>query len=142
MRAYVKHSSAERARLRDPLFAQPANRQLAFEVLQKQPGIAGISQGPESFLLFLEPEASIEQICDALETRLPELAHNQGVPQRSDVPAKRGNPYRKLILRTYLATGITTVTLAALGFYHWHKAFGWIFSAFAVEHVWKRRRAL
>ena len=142
MRAYVKHLSAERARLRHPIFAQAGNRQLALEILQKQPGIAGIKPGPESFLLFLEPESDIEKICLALEEQLPGLAHSPNPLPEQSMPAKRRNPYRKAILKTYLATGVSTVALGALGFYHWHKAFAWIFAAFAVEHVWKRRKAL
>ena len=142
MRTYVKHLSAERLRLRHQGFAQPQTRQVAFEILQKQPGIAGIKQGPESFLLFLEPGADPEQICLALEERLPGLANDPGPIQKQNDPARRRNPYRKAILKTYLATGVTTVTLAALGFYHWHKAFGWIFTAFAIDHVWVRRKAL
>lgn len=142
MKTYVKHLSAERFRLRHQAFVQPQNRQLAFEILQKQPGIAGIKQGPESFFLFLEPEADPEHICMALEERLPELTHDQSPIPKQSHPTTRRNPYRKVILKTYLATGITTVMLAALGFYHWHKAFGWVFTAFAIEHVWVRRKAL
>ena len=142
MRTYVKHLSAERLRLRHQAFAQPQNRQLAFEILQKQPGIAGIKQGPESFLLFLESEADPEQICMALEERLPGLKIDQSSMLKQGKPARLSHPYRKAILKTYLGTGITTITLAALGFYHWHKAFGWIFTAFAIEHVWARRKAL
>ena len=140
MKTYVKHYSTERARLRHPLFAQPQNRQMAFEILQKQPGIAGIKQGPESFLLFLEPEADIEKICLLLEEKIPGLATDSSA--RQDTPARGKNPYRKAILKTYLGVGITTVTLGALGFYHWHKAFAWIFTAFAIDHVWVRRKAL
>ena len=142
METYVKHSSSERLRLRHQTFAQPQNRQLAFEILQKQPGIAGIKQGPESFLLFLEPEADLERICAALEERLPELANDPGPIQKQSNPASQKHSYRKTILKIYLATGITTVTLGALGFYHWHKAFAWIFTAFAIDHVWVRRKAL
>ena len=142
MQAYVKHSSAERARLRHPAFARPQERQIAFEVLQKQAGIAGIKQGPESFLLFLEPEANLAQICAALEEKLPDLSRTENQVPKPGQLAKRKNPYRKAILKTYLATGVATVTLAALGFYHWHKAFGWIFTAFAIDHVWVRRKAL
>ena len=142
MRTYVKHLSAERLRLRHQVFAQAQNRQVAFEILQKQKGIAGIKQGPESFLLFLEPEADPERICLALEERLPGLSHDPSSIQKQSNLSRGRNPYRKAILKAYLATGITTVTLAALGFYHWHKAFGWIFTAFAIEHVWVRRKAL
>ena len=142
MRSYVKHSSPERLRLRHEAFAQPANRRLALEILQKQPGIAGVKPGPESFLLFLEPEAEPERICEALEERLPGLARDSGPMPKRGKAAGRGNPCRKTILKAYLATGVTTIALATLGLYRWHKAFGWIFAAFAVEHVWARRKAL
>ena len=142
MRSYLKHSSTERARLRHAAFAQARNRQIAFEILQKQAGIAGIKQGPESFLLFLEPEADLEQICAALEEKLPVISREENPVPAPRQMAKQRNPYRKEILKIYLSIGISTVALGALGFYHWHKAFAWIFSAFAVEHVWTRRKAL
>ncbi|MBD5641682.1 MAG: hypothetical protein HDQ91_04615, partial [Desulfovibrio sp.] len=74
MKSYLKHVSAERARLRHPAFAKPQARQLALEVLQKQPGIAGVKPGPESFLLYLEADANLDQICLNLEKNVPELA--------------------------------------------------------------------
>lgn len=142
MKSFVKHVSAERVRLRHTAFAKPQTRQLAFEILQKQPGVAGIKQGPESFLLYLEHEANPNQIFEELENRIPELLQGvQPVPDSTSV-SRRKHPYRKVILNTYLATGITTVTLAAMGFYHWHKVFGWVFTAFAIDHVWARRKAL
>lgn len=142
MKTYLKSASRERARLRHAAFGSPQIRQTAFEFLQKQPGIAGIKPGPESFLLYLEPDAKLEQICAALEEKIPDIAAAEGPVSSSRKTAGRKNPYRKAILKTYLATGITTVGLAAFGFYHWHKFFAWIFTAFAVEHVWVRRKAL
>lgn len=142
MKSFVRHVSTERARLRHAAFANPQTRKLAFEILQKQPGIAGIKPGPESFLLYLEPEASLDQICQALEDAIPGISGQEPPAPNPGSAGRRKHPYRKAVLKTYLATGITTVTLAAMGFYHLHKAFGWIFTAFAIEHVWARRKAL
>lgn len=141
MASYLVHSSRERARFRHPSFANPHVRAIALEILQKQPGIAGIKQGPESILLFLEPEANIGQICAALEAGLPGLKAENPVATRSS-GQRRKFSFRKDVLKTYLATGVTTVTLAALGLHHWHAFFGCIFTAFAVNHVWDRRKAL
>ena len=141
MRNYVKHSTPERLRLRHPVFGDGRTRALALGILQEQPGIAGIRQGPESFLLLLEPEARPDEICNALEEKITELGSSAS-PVRLAEAGRRKNPYRKEILKAYLATGITTVTLAALGLYHWHAFFGWVFTAFAIDHVWVRRKAL
>ena len=141
MGPYVKHSSRERARLRHPAFANPQVRAICLAILQKQPGIAGIKQGPESFLLFLEPEGDLARICESLEEKIPEIRAEEGMPSRA-VGGRRKFSFRKDVLKTYLATGVTTVTLAALGFHHWHAFFGCIFTAFAANHVWDRRKAL
>ena len=139
MGEYLKHVSRERARLRHPAFANPQNGSAALAVLQKQPGIAGIKQGPESFLLFLEPDANLDAICGALEAAIPAIKGENTPAAR---PARRKFSFRKGVLKTYLATGITTVSLAALGFHHWHALFGCVFTAFAIDHVWDRRKAL
>lgn len=141
MKSYVKHVSRERARFRHPAFADPHVRGEALEILQKQAGIAGIRQGPESFLLFLEPEADLTAMCANLEEAVPEIRDQKPATAHS-AGGRRKFSFRKNVLKTYLATGVTTVTLAALGLHHWHAFFGAIFTAFATNHVWDRRKAL
>lgn len=109
--------------------------------MQKQAGIAGIRQGPESLLLFLEPEAELAAICTDLEEAVPEIRDSKPTVAHAAC-ARRKFSFRKGVLKTYLATGVTTVTLAALGLHHWHAFFGTIFTAFAANHVWDRRKAL
>ena len=144
MPRYLKHASRERARFRHPALANGHVRASAMEVLQKQQGIAGIKPGPESLLIFLEPGADLPAICQELEKALPQLAdkgNDKGAAGES-VKTARQRSSRKTVLKAYLATGVTTVTLAALGFHHWHAFMGCVFTLFGIDHVWVRRKAL
>ncbi|MDE6734855.1 MAG: hypothetical protein K2J64_05265 [Desulfovibrio sp.] len=146
MAPYLAHVSRERARIRHQALADPQAQAQVFEFLKGEAGIAGIKPGRNSFLLLLEPEADLGQICAHLETAFPALgARGDAAQGEAPVPVSvrpKAHSGRKCKLLTMLTFGLTTVGLAFTGFKHAHALAGGIFALLATDHVWERRKAL
>ena len=144
MAPYLAHVSRERARIRHQALADPQAQAQVFEFLKGEAGIAGIKPGRNSFLLLLEPEADLGQICAHLETAFPALGAGRAAAEgQAPAPARpKAHSGRKCKLLTMLTFGLTTVGLAFTGFKHAHALAGGIFALLATDHVWERRKAL
>ncbi|MBD5627790.1 MAG: hypothetical protein HDQ90_10015 [Desulfovibrio sp.] len=146
MAPYLAHVSRERARIRHHALANPQAQAQVFEFLKGEAGIAGIKPGRNSFLLLLEPEADLGQICAHLETAFPALGAGAAPAQGKASAPVSARPTahngRKCKLLTMLTFGLTTVGLAFTGFKHAHALAGGIFALLATDHVWERRKAL
>lgn len=143
MSNFVSSLTTERARIRHFAMRNKAIKEEMAEFLRKEQGVIGMKTGYSSILLFMDENATFEQICKNLCRKFPFLKiEEKDTDWDGAQNVKIQANTRKDRLRELLTAGLTTAVLALTGPHKIHAWAGAIFALLASRHVCERRQRI